>query len=58
MTAHLEDAPLAVGPDDVATAIVAGLRDRAKVLYVPRALRAVALVLRLLPQALVRRLPG
>ena len=58
MTAHLPDAPLAVDADAVAEAIVTGLRDRATVVYVPRTLRAVALVLRVLPQALVRRLPS
>jgi decaprenylphospho-beta-D-erythro-pentofuranosid-2-ulose 2-reductase len=57
MTAHLPDAPLAVGPDDVAAAIVDGLRRRAYVVYVPAPMRAVALVLRVLPARLARRLP-
>ncbi len=57
MTAHLPDAPLAVEAGDVAAAIVDGLRRRAYVVYVPAPMRAIALVLRVLPRAVARRLP-
>jgi decaprenylphospho-beta-D-erythro-pentofuranosid-2-ulose 2-reductase len=57
MTAHLPEAPLAVGPDDVAREIVRGLRRRAVVVYAPAALRWVMLGLRHVPRAAFRRLP-
>ena len=57
MTRHLKDAPLAVGPDDVAVAIDAGLRRGAHTVWAPPAMRWVMLVLRLLPRAVFRRLP-
>ena len=58
MTAGLGEAPFAVGPDDVAVAIRAALRDRPEVVWVPGRLRAVMTVARLLPRRVFRRLPG
>ena len=57
MTAHLEPAPLSVSADEVADAVVAGLRRRATVVYVPAAMRVVMSGLRHLPRAVFRRLP-
>jgi decaprenylphospho-beta-D-erythro-pentofuranosid-2-ulose 2-reductase len=57
MTAHLDTAPLAVDADTVATAITSALRTGAHVVYVPRTMRLVSLVLRALPRAVLRRLP-
>ena len=58
MTQGLPAAPFAVDADAVARAVVDGLRRRAGIVYVPRGLRVAALVLRALPRALLRRLPG
>jgi decaprenylphospho-beta-D-erythro-pentofuranosid-2-ulose 2-reductase len=49
MTAGLKPLPFAVGAEQVASAIGAGLRSGAQVVWVPRAMRAVAIVLRSLP---------
>jgi len=57
MTGHLDAAPLSVGADDVAEAIVAAVRRRRAITYVPGAMRWVSLVLRLMPRPLFRRLP-
>ena len=57
MTSHLEAAPLSVDADTVALAVVEGLRRRAATVYVPGTMRWVMLVLRLLPEAIFRRLP-
>jgi decaprenylphospho-beta-D-erythro-pentofuranosid-2-ulose 2-reductase len=57
MTAGLDAAPLATGPEQVASAVVGALRRRAPVAYVPPPLRAVGLALRLMPSPLLRRLP-
>jgi len=56
MTAGLRPAPLAVGPERVAAAIVAALRRDVDVVWVPRALRAVMWLVQALPRPLVRRL--
>jgi decaprenylphospho-beta-D-erythro-pentofuranosid-2-ulose 2-reductase len=56
MTAGLAEAPLATTPQAVATAIEAGLRRRAEVVWVPGRLRPVMAALRLLPRPLFRRL--
>lgn len=56
MTAGLERMPLAVDAERVARATVAGVRAGAAVVWVPRALRLVALLLRLLPERALRRL--
>ena len=57
LTAHLKPAPLAVGPDDVADAVDRALREGARVVWVPGAMRWVMAVLRHLPHAVFRRLP-
>jgi len=53
MTAGLKPLPLAVSAEQVASAIVAGLRTGAPVVWAPRAMRAVAIVLRSLPGRLL-----
>jgi decaprenylphospho-beta-D-erythro-pentofuranosid-2-ulose 2-reductase len=58
MTAGRPAAPFAVGPDRVAADVVRGLRSNKAVIWSPGALRWVFPTLRLLPQALWRRLPG
>ncbi|WP_433546069.1 decaprenylphospho-beta-D-erythro-pentofuranosid-2-ulose 2-reductase [Streptomyces sp. CA-294286] len=57
MTEGLREAPLATTPEAVATAIEAGLRRRAEVVWVPGTLRAVMSALRHVPRPLFRRLP-
>ncbi|GHH40967.1 decaprenylphospho-beta-D-erythro-pentofuranosid-2-ulose 2-reductase [Streptomyces candidus] len=57
MTEGLQEAPLATTPEAVATAIEAGLRRRAEVVWVPGTLRAVMSALRHVPRPLFRRLP-
>lgn len=57
MTAHLDPAPLAVGPDEVAEAVVRGLRRRSTVVYAPAALRLVMTALQHVPRPMFRRLP-
>jgi len=57
MTSHLEPAPLSVSAEDVADAVVAGLRRRSTVVYVPAAMRVVMSGLRHLPRSVFRRLP-
>jgi decaprenylphospho-beta-D-erythro-pentofuranosid-2-ulose 2-reductase len=57
MTSHLEPAPMSVSAEQVADAVVAGLRRGSTVVYVPAALRVVMAGLRHLPRAVFRRLP-
>ena len=57
MTEGLAEAPLAVGPDDVAEAIVAGLKRGKETVYVPPTMRFVMSGLRHLPRSVFRRLP-
>lgn len=57
MTAHLEAAPLSATAEQVADAVVSGLRRGSTVVYVPAALRVVMSGLRHLPRAVFRRLP-
>ena len=57
MTEHLDPAPLAATAEQVADAVVSGLRRRSTVVYVPAALRVVMSGLRHLPRAVFRRLP-
>jgi decaprenylphospho-beta-D-erythro-pentofuranosid-2-ulose 2-reductase len=57
MTAGLEPAPMAVTPEDVADAVVAGVRDRRDLIWVPPTLRAVMSGLRHVPRPVFRRLP-
>jgi len=54
MTAHMDDAPLAVSADDVAAAIVAGLRSNQRIVWVPAKIRWVMSVLRHLPHTIFR----
>ncbi len=58
MTAGLPAAPFATGPDEVAAAVRDAVRDTPEVVWVPGTLRVVMTVLRLLPRAVFRRLPG
>lgn len=58
MTVGLPAAPFATTPTAVAEAVVAGLESRAAVIWVPPVLRWLFAVLRSLPAALWRRLPG
>ena len=57
MTEHLEPAPLSVTAEDVAQAVVSGLRRGSTVVYVPAAMRVVMSGLRHLPRAVFRKLP-
>ena len=57
MTAGREPTPLASTPEAVAKAVERGVALRRRVIYVPGAFRGVVGVLRVLPRALVRRLP-
>lgn len=56
MTAHLNTPPLASTPDEIADAILAGLRKRSEMVWVPGKLRWVMSVLRHLPRPIFRRL--
>jgi decaprenylphospho-beta-D-erythro-pentofuranosid-2-ulose 2-reductase len=56
MTAGMQPAPLATTPDRVAAAVVAGLAGSRSVVWVPPALRYLAMVLRLVPRPIWRRL--
>ncbi|MGZ4651178.1 MAG: SDR family NAD(P)-dependent oxidoreductase [Kineosporiaceae bacterium] len=57
MTAHLPTPPLAVGPDDVARAVVDGIHRRRTVVYSPPAARLLSWGLTLAPRSVLRRLP-
>jgi len=57
MTAGLPVPPLAADVDEVARAVVAGIRARRTVVYTPAVFRAVAAALVVLPRAVLRRLP-
>ena len=57
MTAGREAAPLAVGPDEVAAAVVAGVAARKELVWVPSSMRVVMSGLRHVPRALFRKLP-
>lgn len=57
MTEGLDPAPLAVGPGDVAAAVVAGVDRGADLIWVPGVIRVVMSVLRHLPRTVFRRLP-
>ncbi len=58
MTAGLAAAPLAVGADDVADAIVRGLERGADVVWVPAVFQVLLAFARHLPRALWRRIPS
>jgi decaprenylphospho-beta-D-erythro-pentofuranosid-2-ulose 2-reductase len=55
MTAGLPQAPLAVTPGQVGAAVAAALEGTASQLWVPRSLAALAIVIRLVPRPLWRR---
>lgn len=57
MTAHLDDAPLAVSADQVAEATLKGLARGAHTVWAPGAMRVVMTGVRHLPRGLFRRLP-
>jgi decaprenylphospho-beta-D-erythro-pentofuranosid-2-ulose 2-reductase len=57
MTAGLKDAPLAVTPQEVAEAVVAGVRHRRELIWVPTPMRFVMSGLRHVPRPLFRKLP-
>lgn len=57
MTEGMSPAPFSSTPDQVADAVVAGLRGRRGEVWVPGVLRPVFSVMRLLPRAVWRRLP-
>lgn len=57
MTAGLAEAPLAVGPEDVADAVVAGVQGQRELVWVPGAMRFVMSGLRHVPRPLFRKLP-
>jgi decaprenylphospho-beta-D-erythro-pentofuranosid-2-ulose 2-reductase len=57
MTHGMKEAPGAVDPPAVATAVAQALRSGRGIVYVPGPLRWVMLVLRLLPRPIFRRLP-
>lgn len=58
MTEGMDPAPFATTPEAVAEAIGHGLLRRARTVWVPAQLSAVMCVLRHLPRAVFRRLPG
>ena len=57
MTDGLDDAPLAVTPDQVAEAIVDGVAGQRELIWVPGTMRAVMSGLRHVPRPLFRKLP-
>ena len=57
MTAGMPPAPMATTPGAVADAVVRGLRDGDRVVWVPGRLRPAFAVMRMLPRAVWRRLP-
>ena len=57
MTSGLDEAPLAVAPDQVADAIVEGVANKRELVWVPGAMRVVMSGLRHVPRPLFRRLP-
>ena len=57
MTEGRDAAPLSVGAEDVAAAIVDGVARRRNLIWVPRAMRPVMSGLRHVPRPLFRKLP-
>ncbi|GAB4586559.1 SDR family NAD(P)-dependent oxidoreductase [Nocardia sp. IFM 10818] len=57
MTEGMDPAPLSSTPDQVADAVVAGLRRRAANVAVPGALRLMFFAMRFVPQSIWRRMP-
>jgi decaprenylphospho-beta-D-erythro-pentofuranosid-2-ulose 2-reductase len=58
MTEGMDSAPFATTPEAVADAVVRGIQTGAAVVYVPSILRWVFLVMKHLPRAVWRRMPG
>jgi short-subunit dehydrogenase len=58
MTAGMQPAPFATTPEAVADAMVGAVRRRSEIVYVPPLLRWVFAIMRLLPRAVWRRMPG
>jgi decaprenylphospho-beta-D-erythro-pentofuranosid-2-ulose 2-reductase len=58
MTAGRPAPPFAIGPSEVAEAVVRGLEKDAEVVWVPPVLRYIFAALRLAPRSLWRRMPG
>ncbi len=57
MTAGMKAPPLSATPAQVASATVDALRRGRRVVYVPRSMRLLGMLVRVLPAAVVRRLP-
>ncbi|HEY6740147.1 MAG TPA: SDR family NAD(P)-dependent oxidoreductase, partial [Actinopolymorphaceae bacterium] len=57
MTTDVPEAPFAVGPEEVASAVVDGLRSGKELVHVPAKLRTAFAVMRLLPRPVWRRMP-
>ena len=57
MTSDLEDGPLAVTPEQVATAVIDGVQAKKELIWVPAPMRAVMSGLRHVPRPLFRKLP-
>jgi decaprenylphospho-beta-D-erythro-pentofuranosid-2-ulose 2-reductase len=58
MTEGMTPAPFSTTPDAVADAVVAGISNDAPVVYAPAVLRWVFTVMRILPRAVWRKMPG
>ena len=58
MTAGMDPAPFATTPEAVAAAVIRGIESGAEVVYAPPVLRWVFAVMRQLPRAVWRRMPG
>ena len=58
MTEGMDPAPFATTPEAVAAAVVAGIASGADVVYAPSVLRWVFAVMKVLPRAVWRRMPG
>jgi decaprenylphospho-beta-D-erythro-pentofuranosid-2-ulose 2-reductase len=58
MTEGMDPAPFATTPEEVADAVVAGIASGADVVYAPPVLRWVFAIMRQLPRAVWRRMPG
>lgn len=57
MTAGLKEAPLAVSAEDVAEAVVGGVKEQQELIWVPKPMRFVMSGLRHVPRPVFRRLP-
>jgi decaprenylphospho-beta-D-erythro-pentofuranosid-2-ulose 2-reductase len=56
MSSHLKEAPLTVDPEEIAYAIRRNLRSDSAIIWVPKPLRILGFILRLLPYSLLKRL--